>query len=645
MKLHSITVKNVKSFKEAVTFIPNEDFNVLIGPNGSGKSNLMEIVYIALRHYIVTAYRWSNERLDEGIRYRIDVERQPFGQINRRLVKYRGDVSTSEITLDLKVTDSDVENINRIRQNKDALLDRLPDYYYADGSLQSFLTSEYVGIRSGQIFRYVIVNDSVVGTSETSEASYFFKYLRSIEGIRFLCNDIHIELYPIILYISPFRGVSDLSLEQSLADNSSIKERTEVMKSTSRSISSLIKLATLYFSEKRRRFEAEHGDWESKWNSDKEVLFVSSSLDKIGYSWELELVDASRNTYTIKLKKDGQDFLLNQASSGEVELINFILGLITVGLRGGIIIVDEPELHLHPKWIAVLRGFFMEYAFTEKNQLLIITHSASFINTSTYPYISRVFKTRQGSSTIHQVTDTDKEETKERLHFINATNNEKVFFSDFVIMVEGDTDEIVFRKILDAIKKEKGFQQSVEVMQVKGKTNYDKFHDFLQTLNISSCFIGDIDNIAQMAGSNWKIKAMLMTNEKRLERLVFKNPSSKDGIQLTHYLENAIDKGDISELKGFYEYMISRMQKLRPDLSENEKKELEEFVESLYDRNIFLLKKGEIEAYFPDGYKEKDLDKVLLLTQATAFQQWQSEQGYMDLHDLLVDILHRNSIL
>ena len=417
------------------------------------------------------------------------------------------------------------------------------------------------------------------------------------------------------------------------------------MKSTSRSTSSLIKLATLYFAEKRRKFEFEAGDTNAKWAADKEVKFVSDSLAKLGYTWDMDLLDPNRNTYTIRLKKDGNIFLLNQASSGEVELINFILGMITLGLKGGIIIVDEPELHLHPKWIAFLRGFFMQYAFTEKNQLMVVTHSSTFINSSTYPYISRVYKNERGSSSLHQVVDVNNEETKERLHFINATNNEKVFFSDFVVMVEGDTDEIVFKQILEVIKKESGFKSNIEVMQVKGKTNYEKFNQFLKTLQIESCFIGDLDNVAQMATGKETIKHMLMTNEKRVERLVIKNPGAKDNVQLTQLLEESIKTGDLEALKGFYDYMISFRQKLRLDLSTEEQQELDVFVTSLYDLNIFLLRRGEIEAYFPNGYKGKDLDKVLALTQGADFEQWKKEDGYNALKTLLKDILHRNRIL
>lgn len=644
MKLHSITIKNVKSFRETITFKPHKEFNVLIGPNGSGKSNLMEIIYIALRHFFIYPYRWSKERATEGLRLRIDREYNPFGVIGQVLPKYSGDTSQSELMLELEVTDNDVQNILMIQQNLESLKVECSNYYGLDGIIKSFLDSNVVKINEGQRFTYSIIDNNVQPVTEDNK-KFFLSYLRSIEGLSFLAKNIGVILHPLILYISPFRGVSNITLEQSLADNSSKGEQIEVMKSTSHSTSSLIKLATLYFAEKSRKFEYESGDRKSKWVSDKEVKFVSEYLAKIGYTWDLDLLDPNRNTYTIRLKKGGNDFPLNQASSGEVELINFILGMITLGLKGGIIIVDEPELHLHPKWIAFLRGFFMQFAFTEKNQLMIITHSGTFINSGTYPYISRVYKNNRGSSDLHQVIVADTEETKERLHFINVTNNEKVFFSDFVIMVEGDTDEVVFKLILDIIKKETEFKPNVEVMQVRGKTNYVKFNSFLHTLQIKSCFIGDLDNIAQMDTCNEAIKHMLITNEKRMERFVFKNPGARDNISLTHYLEEAITTGDTEALKCFYEYMISFRQKLRTDISAEERQVLNQFIDSLYDQNIFILRRGEIEAYFPDGYKEKDLDKVLALTQGTAFDHWKNDDGYKQLKSLLVEILHRNSIV
>lgn len=644
MKIESIIIKNVRSFRDPITFYPDRQFNVLVGANGSGKSNLMDIIYITLRHYFLRSYSWQENRGPDGIIKRMDWIQNPFGMINQILAKFIGDKSTSEITLVIEVTDVDIDNLKIIRQNKDKLLNEITNYLSISYDLSLFVKEEKVDIHEGEKFTYTIRDCRVEPTNNPS-AEYYKRYLWSIEALIIIGETVDVSLFPLLLYISPFRGVPNTALEVSLSSSSYNSERSEVAKATSRSTSSLIKLASLFFSEKRRIYETLPGGAEPNWKKDPDVQFVSYQLDKIGYSWDISLEDRNKNTYIIQLQKDGKTFLLNQASSGEVELINFILGLTTMGIYGSIIIVDEPELHLHPKWINVLRGFFMEYAFRRKNQLMVVTHSGTFINSRTYKFLTRVYKDETGSSNIHQMKSVSSPSDKELLHFINATNNEKVFFSDFVLMVEGDTDEIVFKRILETIKREQNYTQNVEVMQIRGKTNQEKFGCFLKTLQIRSCFIGDLDNINQFAKGDEKIKALLMTNAKRVVKDVIKNPGAMNNEQLVAYLEEAISTGNKDYLNEWYEYIVSFRTKIREDITLEEKGLLEKFIESLYDQNVFILKEGEIESYFMNGFKHKDLDNVLKITQGELFERWRNEDGFKKLKNLVELALKRNGII
>lgn len=643
MKIDSITIKNVRSFRNPITYYPNKHFNVLVGANGSGKSNLMDIIYITLRHFFLHSYSWQESRGSDGIIKRMDWIQNPFGVVTQLLSKYSGDTSASEITLVLEVTDVDIENLDIIRQNKEKLEYEISDYHSIASNIRQFVNEPLAEVRLGDKYTYVLRNHNILADNPT--ADYYKRYLMSLEALIIIGRSIGVSLCPLLMYISPFRGVANTALEVSLANSSYNSERSEVAKATSRSTSSLIKLASLFFSEKRRYYETLPGGVEPNWRKDPDVQFVSRQLERIGYSWDISLEDRNKNTYIIQLKKDGRAFLLNQASSGEVELINFVLGLITMGLYGSVIIVDEPELHLHPKWINVLRGFFMEYAFTRKNQVMVVTHSSTFINSSTYKFLTRVYKDETGSSNLHQINSDDNPEEKELLHFINATNNEKIFFSDFVVMVEGDTDEIVFKRILETIKRETHYTQNIEVMQIRGKTNHEKYGRFLDSLQIRSCFIGDIDNINQLAKDNDAIKSLMMTHSKRVVKQVIKNPGSMDNEQLVNYLGEAIKTGNVEELKELYEYIISFRTKIRTDISPDEKKMLEKFIESFYDQNIFILKEGEIESYFMDGYKHKDLDNVLKITQGELFEKWRGEEGFVKLKGLVETALKMNGII
>lgn len=163
MKLHSITIKNVKSFREPVTFHPHKEFNVLIGSNGSGKSNLMEIVYITLRHFFIYTYRWGTERAIEGLRLRIDRDSNPFGVISHVLTKYSGDNSQSELILELEVTGFDIQNIRSIRQNLDPLRAECSNYYSLDGNLRSFLDTNHLDLNEGECFTYSIFDNNDIG--------------------------------------------------------------------------------------------------------------------------------------------------------------------------------------------------------------------------------------------------------------------------------------------------------------------------------------------------------------------------------------------------------------------------------------------------------------------------------------------------
>ena len=644
MKVKCIRIKNVRSFKDETLFTPREDYNVLIGSNGSGKSNLMDVIYVTLRQYFLRSYQQTRNRKENGLNVQLNLITDPCGKIERVLPKYAGSSEPSDIKITLEVTKADVFNLKQVFAHIEQLKSLMGTHSYNYTFPKEFLDREYREIYEGQTFEYQIL-DYKLQQDGNEDATFYREYLNVIEGIYFAAKELNIELIPLMLYISPLRTANRDTIEVSLSSTGYHIERGEITKSSSRSTSSLIKLASLYFAEKHRDFEAAPEGYVRKWADDEDVRIVTEALAQIGYSWDIKMIDRNTNTYVVQLKKDGREFLLNEASSGEVELINFILGLITIDLQGGVIIIDEPELHLHPQWLSILRDFFMKFSQERGNQMMVVTHSPIFINSETYPYISRVFKGTDGTSKIHQVIVENQEGTKDLLHFINATYNEKVFFSDFVLMVEGDTDELVFKAILDDIKKETNFKPHVEVMQVHGKTNYDKFKGFLLTLQIPSAFIGDIDNINQMATGNAEIKAMLIPNAERINRLVIKNPGAKDYEGLLVELRNAIDTRNIEKLKSFYEYIISYRTKLRKELSLEQKNKLSEFIEQQHEKNIYILPDGEIEAYFPDGYKGKNLDKVLALIKGEAYEHWKSEDGYKKLYAIVTEILGGNGII
>ena len=58
-------------------------------------------------------------------------------------------------------------------------------------------------------------------------------------------------------------------------------------------------------------------------------------------------------------------------------------------------------------------------------------------------------------------------------------------------MVEGITDYLVFQRIIEKLASKKNETRVVEIIEIKGKTNRDKFSSFLSSIGVDSYFIAD----------------------------------------------------------------------------------------------------------------------------------------------------------
>ena len=73
-------------------------------------------------------------------------------------------------------------------------------------------------------------------------------------------------------------------------------------------------------------------------------------------------------------------------------------------------IIDEPELHLHPQWQRKLISLYNKMAEDRKLQFIASTHSPVFVNSETIANITRVYKINKQTKVIHEANgDTWKE--------------------------------------------------------------------------------------------------------------------------------------------------------------------------------------------------------------------------------------------
>jgi len=638
MKVRSLEIKNVKSFKETTVLLFDKKFNILVGPNGGGKSNLLDVLNIVLRNFFLITYKIVS-RVDGSICYEDIQQHTPFQQINKVLEKFIGDPSDSYIELKLEIENQDIKNIINLKENTENLRTALSSYI---GNWSNFVDEieqwDLSSLPPDQELKFIIRNNLVEGLSGGTPEYIFYRFLYLFQIFLIASKKISgMKLSPRYVYFSPYRGETQLNLQANLSGENYYDLLATYSSTTSKTSTSLIKLSSLYFAEKRRSYEnlALSQGYQSQWIDDDEVKLVTKYLNRLGYSWDLELKDANKNIYEITLSKEGRTFDLTQASSGEKEILNFLLGIFAFNIKDGLVIVDEPEVHLHPRWQSILIDLFFDLANTTGNQFILSTHSAVFISQRTISNIVRVYKSND-ISTIATISRGNAQSTKDLLHIINSHNNEKIFFADKVVLVEGVTDRLFFEKLIN-------FYQSlfsetpevIEVLEVYGKANLEKYRRFLEKISVPNFIIADSDYLQNVG--NEDVKNLFIVDHLKIDQQVIKDKKSIDGQTLSQQLEKSINNGDLESLKSLYEYIKSRKKKLKDNLTPEESSLIEEFLNHKETERIFILRNGEIEDYLPDCHKT--LEGLIDLLKDKDYLKSLLEQGYVEQRQELTKII------
>ncbi|MEG5001532.1 AAA family ATPase [Microcoleus sp. B4-D4] len=620
MRIIRLEITNVKSFQDKVYLEFDPQFNILVGPNGGGKSNFLDILLIILKKFFLHSYS-VNDGMGIGAR---EIRLVPsFDPAENHLDKFSADPSESKIEISFKVDAQDIKNIATINQYKTEIKSVLGNYKIQD--LSPPIIDEVENWKLGELAEnqelvYCIVNNLLVQPSLNSRELIYLKFLNYYELFSIVIQkaiDLQLlppdtRLSPKYVYFSPYRG-GDPLLQVTLAGESYYNLLSNSSSATSRSTTSLIKLASIYFAQKRRNYEtlAKTEGYENYWDADEEVKLVTKHLNKLGYSWNLELKDANSNTYEIILIKiqENTKFYLHQASSGEKEFLNFVLGIFAYNIKNGLIIVDEPEVHLHPKWQSLLLDLFFDLADLTQNQFIFTTHSPIFINQRTISKIVRVYKS-SGKSTIKKILKSNFDETKDLLHIINSHNNEKIFFADKVILVEGITDRIFWEQLINIYKKAEN-SEIIEVLEVHGKINLEKYRKFLKKIELDNYIIADLDYILQIGSE--EVKKMFIVDYPKIDREVIKAKKSIDCQTLFEQIEEAIKSENFDQLTNLCNYIKSRKMKLDENLTDQQLQLLEIFITEKREKDkICVLSKGEVEYYLPEGYTK--LNTLIELT-------------------------------
>jgi len=161
---------------------------------------------------------------------------------------------------------------------------------------------------------------------------------------------------------------------------------------------------------------------------------------------------------------------------------------------GSILIIEEPEVYLHPHARRYFYNLLRDLA-EQGNQVFYSTHSTEFVNLPYYESICLIRKTPEQGTTMHQLSDVDmpsssREELKLLTQF-DASRNE-LFFAKKVLLVEGQTE----RFSLPYIFLLKGIDlndSGISIVDTESKDNLEYFIRILMASEIPFVVLHDED--------------------------------------------------------------------------------------------------------------------------------------------------------
>ncbi len=105
-------------------------------------------------------------------------------------------------------------------------------------------------------------------------------------------------------------------------------------------------------------------------------------------------IDEDDNIYF--QNKNNEKFKINQLSTGEKTLLSKVLYLFFQDYRDKVILIDEPELSLHPSWQNKVLKIYENFAKANNCQVIIATHSPQIIASADNKYICFLEKDNEG---------------------------------------------------------------------------------------------------------------------------------------------------------------------------------------------------------------------------------------------------------
>ena len=158
--------------------------------------------------------------------------------------------------------------------------------------------------------------------------------------------------------------------------------------------SNVIKDIPSYIATRRNYLATIEEDLTMKEITNKVVNEINSIFDILELDVKLKGFSKDEKTMPIFENSAGEEFDINDLSSGEKQLFLRTLSIKMLEPKNSIILIDEPELSLHPKWQQRIIEVYKKIG--ENNQIIIATHSPHILGSVSNENIFILYRNEKG---------------------------------------------------------------------------------------------------------------------------------------------------------------------------------------------------------------------------------------------------------
>lgn len=175
-------------------------------------------------------------------------------------------------------------------------------------------------------------------------------------------------------------------------------------------------------------------------------------------NWSIDQVDMGQ--YFLKCRKEGGYHSSDGLGEGIISIFSIVDSLYD-SKEGDVIVIDEPELSLHPSLQRKISSILKRYS--SDRQIIVATHSPYFVDLETLSaggHLVRVTSDDKGTK-IHQLTNESKVSISKLIsgnifnpHVFGLDARELFFQDDGIILTEGQEDVLTIPVVLEQLEIE-----------------------------------------------------------------------------------------------------------------------------------------------------------------------------------------------